>query len=212
MDQKIWGEIVDIYLKCKYMYIKAEEWGKGFCAPLNYLASVRDAFDLTVRVIAGDIGLTSLSEEEKRNLPIAVRGHLRRAFFDICDFLSTRYREMIKDELLAPYSSDVIAKVIPKYYEEYCPFVYSVTDDIMSYRMQKGLHNAERTDYKGYMDVVDKLDSICKQISSQIPVLEDLMQQEKAAAHKKKRSDLFIGILAGVIASAIFAAIMYVWK
>jgi hypothetical protein len=212
MDPAIWGEIVDIYLKCKGVYVRAEERAEDFRAPLGYLAAVRDAFDLTMQILMGDLGRVEMSDEKKHNLSIAARGHLRRAFFDICDFLSTRYRDMIQEELLAAYSSDVIAKAIPQYYAEYRQFVYSVTDDIESYRQQKGLQNAEETDYLGYMAVIDKLGFICEQISLQIPVLEYLRQQEAVAVRKKRRSDFIWGIVSGVIASAILTAVAYVCR
>lgn len=151
-------EMLDLYTLCKEYYTKSEECVgdmRTFVAPLF---EYRDALEHIMRFMK-----FGFKDEEQIKSAI---GHLKRAFFDISDYICIRVREQIALEL-KPYSKRKIRSCWNEY-KKYCEDIYNYSEELAKIRAQRGWGNCEtpeiyyEDDIDKYKNIVDKFLSVHK--------------------------------------------------
>lgn len=162
-DDKI-QELLDLYSLCKEYYSKSEECigdMRTFVAPLF---EYRDALEHIMRFIK-----FGFKDEEQIKSAI---GHLKRAFFDISDYICIRVREQIASEL-KPYSKKKI-KLCWNEYKKCCEDIYNSSEKLAKIRAQRGWGNCKTPevyydeDISKYKDIVDEFLGIHKRFLTDI--------------------------------------------
>ncbi|MDR1978659.1 MAG: hypothetical protein LBQ42_07990 [Synergistaceae bacterium] len=199
LDQNKCKELICLYLEVKALALDVEECGEEHKSPLNVLTAYRDALDSIMSLLASHTGMEKDgSGENIQARYIAARGHLRRAFFDLCDLLSLIHREKI-ESIVDSYGTDVVERAIPDYYTKHFPFMLTCSEKIAEHRGTKGVHNVENTNYESYVELIKKLSEISKEVQLKKPVLSKLQ--------KSKVMYLILSFIIGVV-STIVASIV----
>ncbi len=210
MDKTDWEKIVAYYTSVKEYYILCEETDPELKTNLQPLNEFRAALDHLMRIVA--IENVNCSERKDANSDEECRkllGHLKRAFYDICDMLSINYRNKIIDAL-SIYDSEMISKALPNYYSEIRPQINLFSEKIANLREEKGFGVSSPEDRMcEYKDIINSLREYYKRIQEAVPSLEELRKEK--VKRKKYNWGIQVGIpAAGIIIGAVIAIIGWV--
>lgn len=149
-------EMLEIYTLCKEYYTKSEECIGDMHTFVAPLFEYRDALEHVMRFI-------KFGSQDEDQIKSAI-GHLKRAFFDISDYICIRVREQIALEL-KPYNKKKIRSCWDKY-KKYCEDVYNYSEELARIRAQRGWGNCKtpeshyEDDITKYKNIVDEFLSI----------------------------------------------------
>lgn len=204
MEKLNWEKLVNSYLKVKEYYILCEETDPELKTNLQPLNEFRAALDHLMRIVAiehtaiKENGVNSELEYNK------LLGHLKRAYYDICDMLSINYRNKIIDTLEI-YEPEVIGKAIPNYYSKIRPQIELNSEKIAELREEKGFGNeGAEIRMNEYQEIITDLREYYDIIQVALPSLEEL--RKKSISEKRKNIvSKYVIPIASVVVSAIIA-------
>lgn len=189
VDDKIdWKEIFDLYNTIKWLYALCEETDKELNTNIQPFNEFRAALDHLMRIIA----IQNLDEYKNKDAYDESRklyGHLKRAFFDICDLVAINYRNKIIDSL-EEYTVTEINTAIPEYYTEIRPEIEKISNRIAFLRTEKRFTEDEESEsaIDEYPEIVKRLQEYLELVNSAVPSLLEIRNKSKNA----KRANLFI--------------------
>jgi hypothetical protein len=198
-----WAELVDKYLRLKNLYIESEETDPELNTNLQPYNEFRAALDHIIRLINIELELEKepTSQELKGRFTSEydkLNSHIRRAYFDVCDWLSINYRNKIVD-LLSVYTPHAISMALPQYYSTIRPEIETISCRIREYRYQKGINYSDEELMEAYDKDVKTLREHYKTILSCVPSFVEIKQDEV----KSRRRTLLIKIVMVVIGAII---------
>lgn len=141
-------EVSNIYLKTKYLIIKAEE-----IDPLNSKTYLQprlecfQAFDHLMCAVASENASLDLDNVKK---------HTATGFYDAADWVIRLIKFRIAKEIKR-YSDVVILEAFPDYYETVLTDVEGLTDEITAMRMSKTHEQSDEIDR--YVGIIDRAHS-----------------------------------------------------
>jgi len=192
-----WQGIIEKYLLIKKLYIECEETDEELKTNLQPMNEFRHCLDHVLRLLAKekDVKQDDLNSAGEEKMLI---GHLRRAFFDVCDHLSINYRKKIID-ILTPYDYSTITAALPNYYLKTRARIDEINSTIAKNRLDKG-QNMQKDDalFDVYSNIVIELKDIYSDILQKIPALDEIhkrQQRETLATEKRQNKWLKISLL-----------------
>ena len=204
MHEEQWQKIVVVHNTSKSYFLWCEENGiqlKSFLQPNNEL---KNAWEHIVRAKAIELGIKKSDNpkyvEESLNDALA---HEYRAFFDICDWLSMTLRKKVIDQL-GNYAPETITTVIPDYYSRIRPTLDRACNEIARIRGSKDIAQSDILNHVTAYDAI--LKELIKDVQSMeqcVPAMEEHKRKTKKSESSKSRKELWIGIIIGVIGSAV---------
>lgn len=187
ISKEEWMEAIQLYNDFKELYITCEQVDPKQQAVWQSLNELRNALDHLMRVM--DIQFNGSSSHDAQHEFVRMRGHLRRAFFDICDLLSIHlYNKIINT--LEPFAPETIKEAIPNYYTELRPEIEKIQMQISEYRRTKG-SSGEPEAVQSYKADVKKLRDIYK--NDLLPKMPGMRH-----IHMKRRLSKWIPYIVGV--------------
>lgn len=179
--------IFNIYNTTKKLYALCEETDPELLTNLQPLNEFRAALDHLMRIVA----ISNLDEYKDRDPRVEAEkltSHLNRALYDVCDMLSINYRNKIID-ILQPYSSGEIKTALPTYYSQIRPRIEEISEEIASFRTTDRFNKEECGDsiLDSYPNVIEELKGYYKTVSSAIPSLDEIFQEDQRI-HKHNRA------------------------
>lgn len=201
MRKENWLELLDKYSLVKKLYLECEETDPELKTNLQPLNEFRATLDHICRMLQCELSETPEENERFSENNRKARGHICRAFFDVCDMLSINYRNKIID-CLKPYSHDVIRTALPDYYPTLKPEIESISARITSYRAKKGQKDEDELFVAYSADVAFLRDTYTKLLKIS-PSLDELRFQERKSKILPWTGWLF------ALAALIFAVAQY---
>lgn len=174
-----WEEIFSLYNTIKWMYALCEEVDPELNTNLQPLNEFRSALDHLMRIIA----IENIAEYKDKDICDEVdrlKGHLKRAFFDIADMLSIYYRDKIIDAL-QDYTSDEISRALPTYYSEIRPAIEDMARGIASLRTEKRFDKGsdENDFWDEYVNKIQLLNDYYIDVIKASPSLLEIHQEHQ---------------------------------
>lgn len=198
-----WEKVISLYNVVKDLYALCEEVDPELNTNLQPLNEFRAALDHLMRICA----INHLDEYEEQNAvdeSKSLYGHLKRAFFDICDLLTLHYRNKIID-LLKTYDKEDIQYAIPTYYSEIRPFVEETAKEISNVRTGSRFGNGDNF-IDAYYSIIEKLGVYYKIV---VKAEHSLIELNESRIKKEKKNriiqivipiaSIFIGSTIGII-------------
>lgn len=191
-----WEKVISLYNVVKDLYALCEEVDPELNTNLQPLNEFRAALDHLMRICA----INHLDEYKEQNAvdeSKSLYGHLKRAFFDICDLLTLHYRNKIID-LLKVYDKEDIQCAIPTYYSEIRPFVETAAKEISDVRTGSRFGKGDNF-IDAYYSIIEKLGGYYKTVVEADPSLIELNERRI----KKEKKNRIIQIVIPVVSIAV---------
>lgn len=206
MEKFNWEKLVNSYLRVKEYYILCEETDPELKTNLQPLNEFRAALDHLMRIVAIEHTGLKANDVDSELEYNKLLGHLKRAYYDICDMLSINYRNKIIDTLEI-YESEIIGKAIPDYYSKIRPQIEIYSEHIAELREEKGFGNegAEKR-MNEYQEIITNLREYYNTIQVALPSLEEL-RKKRISEKRQNIVSKFVIPIAGVVVGAIIAII-----
>ena len=125
-------ESVELYLFVKELLIYNEIIDPNSYTFPQIINELKNAYDHFNRVLADKLELTEKKDDDYsiKTLDKAL-GHIYRACYDALDWLSINITQEVREEL-TPYSHEFIKEVMPTYYKEIRPALFTYERRIYS--------------------------------------------------------------------------------
>lgn len=206
------------YIEVKSFLLIAEEIDKVYFQVYNEL---RYSLDHFVRAIlySTESDVASKSKETSTRKAIeAATNHLQRAYSDVFEWYYLNVRNICSN-ILAPYTQQQIAVVIPDYFSQIRPTLDEIGDVLSTYKEGKASeHNniAQDKDNTILSDYISVLKDIYKRIRNSEGTLIDLAQRQaeeqtrenKITQRKAVFKDILIPIITAVAGGVLTAIII----
>ena len=203
-----WDEIFNIYNTIKWLYALCEETDEELYTNIQPFNEFRAALDHLMRIVAIE-HIEVYEEKNKKDEAKKLKGHLERAFFDICDMLSMNYRNKIID-ILEKYTVDEINNALPSYFSEIKPRISELSEEIANLRtLRRFNENNELEDSViRYSKIIEELQTYYKTILRTIPSFLEIRKKNK----KNKRTDIVCKFVIPIISIVVAITAIVVGK
>lgn len=205
-----WEKIINLYNYVKNLYALCEEVDPELNTNLQPLNEFRAALDHLMRISA-IVNLEEYSEYDAVEESKSLYGHLKRAYFDICDMVTIHYRNRIVD-ILSKYEKDEIQSAIPSYYSGIRPELEAASENIAIFRTENRF-SKNRNDIEEYYQLIEKLGEYYNTVLHAEPSLMDLkaerLKKENKELKKEKKDKIIIPIVCAVIGAVGGAVLNY---
>ena len=195
-----WERIISLYNTIKYLYAECEETDPDLCTNLQPLNEFRAALDHLFRIVA--IGhLEEYKDKNAEKEADKLYGHLRRAYFDVCDLLSSNYRYRIS-EMLSEYSRNTIQTALPEYYPTMKPQLEKSSTIIADLRTSRIDEYGEEKVAELYTEIVVQFRDYYTKIVAALPSLDELerkAEEEQRKEHKRNIVPLYVIPIAAIV-------------
>lgn len=193
-------EIVIVYLKVKELIILAENIDKEKRLPLNSVNELRNAFDHLMRVIGHQEEVDSMKEVDITINMQQITEHIYRAGYDACDVIAINLFENI-EQILSPYDSEVIVKVLPNFYQEIYPRLQKLQNEIRKAKTIKGtLEESFSVEYFAeYDNVIQEVFEIKESLESNVLALSKIKKEHENKSIKNNILNVVIALVSLVI-------------
>ena len=195
-----WEKVISLYNAVKDLYALCEEVDPELNTNLQPLNEFRAALDHLMRICA----INHLDEYKEQNAVDEFKslyGHLKRAFFDICDLLTLHYRNKIID-LLEAYDKEDIQCAIPTYYSEIRPFVEKTAKEISIVRTGSRFGKGDNF-IDAYYSIIEKLSGYYSIVIKTEPSLIELKERRIKKEKKNQIIQIVIPVASIVIGATI---------
>ncbi|MCC8160811.1 MAG: hypothetical protein LIO53_05815 [Oscillospiraceae bacterium] len=200
-----WRKVFDLYNAVKYLYALCEESNPDLRTDLQPLNELRSALDHVMRIIAIET-LNDYKGKDSSGKFEKLIGHLKRAFYDVCDSVTLNYRYKIA-KLLTNYSVSEIQTALPEYYSEIVLSIEKISEKITSIRTDKRFSDASDSDFLDeYVNVIKQLNAWYEKVLAAQPSLSEISEKNKKIVMKNTVSQWIIPI-AGIVIGAVIAVI-----
>ena len=186
-----------MYNAVKTAIIYAENFDpqrEAYIAPLNELRSALD-----------HIFRASTSEDNMEYEIKEVKEHMNRAGYDALEILAGNVGYNILDKM-TPYSVQCITNIFPKFYTEITPKITSIKMNLAEIR-SKPKGSIDKS-FLLYLNDIDALLDINKQVESMIPSLEIYC----TGIEKDKTKNTVLMIIIPLIAAALASVLTWILK
>lgn len=200
-------ELTSLYRRVKELMIYAEEMDpekRTFLPPVNEL---RNAFDHLMRVYAFKFGLISANSEYVSINLQKTFGHVYRAGYDLLDWTSIQLRNKILNGV-DEFSSETLATVFPKYYQEIRPDLEIASSEISKIRAEKDIGDPDEDDFIKYIKIIERLKNHLEEIDKIKVSLIEYENEKKKRARNSRLWQVFFIIIGTIIGGAIVAILM----
>lgn len=201
-----WEKIINLYNYVKNLYALCEEVDPELNTNLQPLNEFRAALDHLMRISA-IINLEEYGEYDAVEESNSLYGHLKRAYFDICDMITIHYRNSIVD-ILSKYEKDEIQSSIPSYYSEIRPKLEAASENIAIFRTENRF-SKNRNDIEEYYQLIEKLSKYYNTVLHAESSLMDLKAERLKKENKDKISKIIIPIACAILGAACGAGLDY---
>jgi len=186
-------ELAPLYFKVKEMNIKAENFDKlsrSYVAPFNEFRSTWD--HMFKAAVSPDVeGLMSNLSEAKV--------HLYRAGYDVYEIFASDLSMRVEDSM-DKYSSSVISRIFPAYFNEIQPKIISIHEDLTKVRANKNVDtNGNSVSFDIYEKNINDLIEIYKRIQGYIPIFEKEEKRDVWSRIKEQSLGILITLGTGII-------------
>jgi len=198
-------QAVKFYKIYKHLILTAEEIDPHHKTHHQILLELRNALDHFMRILANKVGE---NDEEKsadynwKHLDKAF-AHLYRAGYNVLDWLSITYRELISKDLRF-YSNKAIEKVIPDYYTKIKPKIQDISYQIAECRENKDIDDDKHLNedafenFMKYFNIVSEVEELYKKtIRGKISSLKEFRRKSIFISLGKYSLTLIIGFIIG---------------
>lgn len=201
MEKEIdWEKIISLYNTIKELYALCEEIDPELNTNLQPLNEFRSSLDHLMRICAIE-KLPQYNSHDSIQEAQKLYGHLKRAFFDICDLVSIYYRNKIID-ILEEYSKDEIQTVFPEYYSKIRMRIEMVSSGIAGMRTKKRFEEHSGNVIDDYCKIIDELSEYYRKVLAAVPALNELQIERIKAEKRNKISLIVIPLISAAIALA----------
>ena len=201
-EAKALKEVTSLYHMVKDFVIYAEEMDSGKRTLLQPTFELKNAFDHLMRVYAYKFGLKSADIEYVDTNLHKTFGHVYRAGYDSLDWISIQFRKKLSEET-SEFSSETLAKIFPKYYQEIKPDFEIASSKISEIRARKDIGDPNTDDLIKYAEIIKRLKNHLEEINK---IKVSLIEYENE--QKKRESDSHVREAILIIGAAIIGAIV----
>jgi DNA repair exonuclease SbcCD ATPase subunit len=195
------SQLIDLYEQTKLAVIFAESFSPRNAFPVASLNELRSTLDHIMKAFD--------SEKDRAYELNEAKEHLNRAGYDAYEIASSNLGLEIQ-QLLKPFSLDVVTTVFPEYYTEIKPELTRIKSTIAEIRKRKNENSKLPSEFfKPYSIELNKLIEFKQRTESIIPSLAEVKRKHKRRAIRSFLSYLILGAVSTILAGIIAGVVLY---